>query len=94
MAKKQLPIETNQSKKYKDSPLFAAEHARAPIFVAHGEGYPPYASDSPRFVAAMRRFYKNVEHIVYSGESYEVLSPDGLRQLWVDVCDFLDHHLK
>jgi dipeptidyl aminopeptidase/acylaminoacyl peptidase len=62
--------------------------------VLHGEGQLPRSDDSRRFVEAMRREYKTVEHKVYSGECYYVRTRTNLRQMYLDMVEFFDRYLR
>ncbi len=76
------------------SPIYNVRQAQTPTLVLHGEGQLPRSDDSRRFVEAMRREYKTVEYKVYRDECYYVRTRANLRQMYLDMADFFDRHLR
>ena len=87
------PFESSQEIYRKCSPMFAADKARTPTFVIHGEGKLPRSSASYDFFQALSKEYKTVQYKAYPGECYYVRSASGTRQMWLDMLEFLDRYL-
>jgi dipeptidyl aminopeptidase/acylaminoacyl peptidase len=76
------------------SPIFNAARAATPALVLHGEGQLPRSDASRRFVEALRREYKTVEHKAYQGECYYVRTRANVRQMYLDMAEFFDRYLR
>ena len=76
------------------SPIFNAARAATPVLVLHGEGQLPRSEASRRFVEALRREYKTVEYKVYRDECYYVRTRANVRQMYLDIAEFFDRHLR
>jgi dipeptidyl aminopeptidase/acylaminoacyl peptidase len=87
------PFESSQDVYRKCSPIFSAKQATTPTFVLHGEGRLPRSSASLDFAKALEKEYKVVEYKAYPNECYYVRSLANTRQLWLDMCGFLDRYL-
>jgi dipeptidyl aminopeptidase/acylaminoacyl peptidase len=87
-------IETNEAVYRHTSPIFNAAQAGTPVLVLQGEGQFPRSDASYHFVDALRKEYKAVEHKVYRDECYYVRSRANVRQMYLDIRDFFDRHLK
>ena len=79
---------------YDCSPFYKIENATTPAFIIHGEGKDPSSDASRLFAVEMKRLYKTVEYKVYHNDGYYVDAPANVRQLLLDVADFLDRYLK
>lgn len=79
---------------YDCSPFYKIENATTPAFIVHGEGKDPSSDASRLFAVEMKRLYKTVEYKVYHNDGYYVDAPANVRQLLLDVGDFLDRYLK
>ena len=79
---------------YGCSPFYKIENATTPTFILHGEGKDPSSDASRLFAVEMKRLYKTVEYKVYHNDGYYVDVPVNVRQLLLDVADFLDRYLK
>ena len=79
---------------YDCSPFYKIENATTPAFIVHGEGKDPSSDASRLFAVEMKRLYKTVEYKVYHNDGYYVDAPANVRQLLLDVADFLDRYLK
>jgi dipeptidyl aminopeptidase/acylaminoacyl peptidase len=87
-------FEENSDVWYDCSPFYKIENATTPTFVLHGEGKDPSSDASRLFAVEMKRLYKTVEYKVYHNDGYYVDAPANVRQLLLDVADFLDRYLK
>jgi len=76
------------------SPIFNAARAATPVLVLHGEGQLPRSDASRRFVEALRREYKTVEYKVYRDECYYVRTRANVRQMYLDIAEYFDRHLR
>ena len=79
---------------YDCSPFYKIENATTPTFIVYGEGKDPSSDASRAFAVEMKRLYKTVECKVYHNDGYYVDAPANVRQLLLDVADFLDRYLK
>ena len=79
---------------YGCSPFYNIENATTPTFIVHGEGKDPSSDASRLFAVEMKRLYKTVEYKSYHNDGYYVDAPANVRQLLLDVADFLDRYLK
>ncbi len=87
------PFETSQDVYRRCSPIYSVKQATTPTFVIHGEGGLPRSSASLDFVKALEKEYKTVHYKAYPNEGYYVLSLANMRQMWLDMCDFLERYL-
>ncbi len=87
-------FEENSDVWYDCSPFYKIENATTPAFIIHGEGKDPSSDASRLFAVEMKRLYKTVEYKVYHNDGYYVDAPANVRQLLLDVADFLDRYLK
>ncbi len=87
------PFENSKDVYRRCSPIFSAKQATTPTFVLHGEGRLPRSSASLDFAKALEKEYKVVEYKAYPNECYYVRSLANTRQMWLDMCDFLDRYL-
>ena len=88
------PFESNQDVWYRCSPFYEIANATTPCFVLNGEGKDPSSDASRAFAEEMKRLYKTVEYKVYHNDGYYVDAPANVRQMLLDVADFLDRYLK
>ena len=79
---------------YDCSPFYKIENATTPAFIVYGEGKDPSSDASRLFALEMKRLYKTIEYKVYHNDGYYVDAPANVRQLLLDVADFLDRYLK
>lgn len=79
---------------YDCSPFYKIENVTTPTFILHGEGKDPSSDASRLFAVEMKRLYKTVEYKVYHNDGYYVDAPANVRQLLLDMADFLDRYLK
>ena len=87
-------FEENPDLWYELSSIFKIDQVTAPTFIVYGEGKDPWSDASRAFAYEMKRQYKTVESRVYHNDGYYVDAPANVRQLLLDVADFLDRYLK
>jgi len=87
-------FEENEGVWYRCSPFYRVSDATTPTFVLHGEGREGWTETSRDFAVEMERLYKTVEYKVYPNDGFYVGAPSNVRQMLLDVADFLDRYLR
>ena len=77
------------------SPLFAAGHIRAPLFVIHGANDPRVTrAESDQIVDAIRKNRGIVKYMVFPDEGHELRRKDNRITAFAAVMAFLEEHTK
>ncbi|MCY4653753.1 MAG: prolyl oligopeptidase family serine peptidase [Dehalococcoidia bacterium] len=87
-------FEENENVWYRCSPFYRVRDATTPTFVLHGEGREDWPETSRDFAIEMKRHYKTTEYKVYPNDGFYVGTPPNVRQMLLDVADFLDRYLR
>ncbi len=87
-------FEENEDVWYRCSPFYRVRDATTPTFVLHGEGREDWPETSRDFAVEMKRHYKTTEYKVYPNDGFYVGTPPNVRQMLLDVADFLDRFLR
>jgi dipeptidyl aminopeptidase/acylaminoacyl peptidase len=75
------------------SPIYRVADATTPCFVLHGTGVYPQSSAGKDFVLALEREYKTFKYKTYPNETYYVASTPNIRQMLLDMDEFLRIYL-
>ena len=87
-------FEENEDVWYRCSPFYRVKDATTPTFVLHGEGREGWPETSRDFAVEMKRHYKTAEYKVYPNDGFYVGTLPNVRQMLLDVADFLDRYLR
>ena len=87
-------FEENEDVWYRCSPFYRVRDAATPTFVLHGEGREDWPETSRDFAVEMKRHYKTTEYKVYPNDGFYVGTPPNVRQMLLDIADFLDRYLR
>ena len=79
---------------YRCSPFYRVKDATTPTFVLHGEGTEGWPETSRDFAVEMKRLYKTAEYKVYANDGFYVGTLPNVRQMLLDIADFLDRYLR
>ncbi len=87
------PLAGNEEVYRRCSPIFAVDRATTPCFVIHGSGRYPQSAAGKEFALALEREYKTFKYKTYPNETYYVASPANVRQMLLDMDEFLRLYL-
>ena len=87
-------FEENEDVWYRCSPFYRVKDATTPTFVLHGEGREGWPETSRDFAVEMKRHYKTTEYKVYPNDGFYVGTLPNVRQMLLDIEDFLDRYLR
>ena len=87
------PLETHAAVYRRCSPIFQVDQATTPCFVLHGEGRYPGSSAGKDFALALERAYKTFKYKTYPNETYYVAGRTNVRQMLLDIDEFLRLYL-
>lgn len=79
----------------KFSPIHAVDRIRTPLFVVHGANDPRVPlSEAEQIVAALKARQQPVQYKVYSDEGHGIAKMKNRLNLYPQLAEFLDRHLK
>jgi dipeptidyl-peptidase-4 len=88
------PLAGNEEVYRRNSPIFHVRDVSTPTFLIHGEGKFPGSVASHNFAKELEKNYKVFRHKAYPNENYYIRNRENIRQMLLDMAEFLDQHLK
>ncbi|MBA2670968.1 MAG: S9 family peptidase, partial [Gemmatimonadetes bacterium] len=88
------PLAENEEVYRRNSPIFHVRDVSTPTFLIHGEGKFPGSVASHNFAKELEKDYKVFRHKPYPNENYYIRNRENVRQMLLDIAEFLDLHLK